>query len=48
MPGLDALALIISGLASTVFGANALYLGTYAVVLGNRVDGCSMLSGRRA
>jgi hypothetical protein len=43
MPGLETLALIISSLATTTFAANALYLGTYAAVLGGLAYVQSML-----
>lgn len=34
MPGLETLALIVSSLGTTVFAANALFLGTYALAIG--------------
>ncbi|MBP1848503.1 hypothetical protein J2046_006799 [Rhizobium petrolearium] len=35
MPGLDLIAIVVSSLATTVAGANILYLGTYALPCGD-------------
>lgn len=43
MPGLETLALIVSSLGSTVFAANALYIGTYALALGGLAAASALL-----
>ena len=46
MPGvIESIALIVSSLASSVFAANALYLGTYALALGGLAFGANALQG---
>lgn len=43
MPGLETLALAIASLGTTVFAANTLYLGTYALALGGLAFGSRLL-----
>lgn len=47
MPGLETLALIVSSIATTTFAANALYLGTYALVAGGLFLGSQLLAPQK-